>query len=356
MRLNINAGNLLVGRNVRLNEIFGGMPGRLLALVLMAIMLAACTSGGRRAPVEERSDYAKKRAVVPKKNLRENDWRPQTHIVQRGETLYSIAFNYGLDYRELADLNGIRDPNVISVGQELRLIPGNTISAARTGPDGRPPVRSIDASPRSRVSLGTPAASNIESRPVGALLKEQPRVEKYPYSETAVAQIEKPLPVPGPTIAVIGAGAGAGADEAESKPVSKPDIVGEEGEDVALEWSMPTNGRLISGFSETGNRKGIDIAGKLGQPIYASASGKVVYSGSGLRGYGKLVIIKHSSNYLSAYAHNDQVLVKEGQSVTRGQKIAAMGDSDADQVKLHFEVRCHGKPVDPAKFLPLDRP
>ena len=144
-------------------------------------------------------------------------------------------------------------------------------------------------------------------------------------------------------------------DKAASKSDAKPDIAGEDGEETALEWIMPAKGRLIGEFSESANRKGIDIAGKLGQPIFASAPGKVVYSGSGLRGYGKLVIIKHNSNFLSAYAHNNQVLVREGQTVTRGQKIAEMGNTDADQVKLHFEVRYHGKPVDPAKFLPLDK-
>jgi lipoprotein NlpD len=135
-------------------------------------------------------------------------------------------------------------------------------------------------------------------------------------------------------------------------PVAAPDDA-DEGEEAALEWSMPTQGKLIAGFSEAANRKGIDIAGKLGQPVVASAPGKVVYSGSGLRGYGKLVIIKHNKTYLSAYAHNEQILVKEGQSVSKGQKIAEMGNTDADQTKLHFEIRKMGKPVDPAKYLPL---
>ncbi|MDP1996469.1 MAG: peptidoglycan DD-metalloendopeptidase family protein, partial [Gallionella sp.] len=136
---------------------------------------------------------------------------------------------------------------------------------------------------------------------------------------------------------------------------AKADRDTDNSEDEALEWSMPAKGKLIGEFSESANRKGIDIAGQLGQPVTASAPGKVVYSGSGLRGYGKLVIIKHNKTYLSAYAHNDQVLVKEGQNVTRGQKIAEMGNTDADQVKLHFEVRRFGKPVDPAKYLSLGK-
>jgi lipoprotein NlpD len=118
---------------------------------------------------------------------------------------------------------------------------------------------------------------------------------------------------------------------------------------------LPARGKLIGRFSESDRRKGIDIAGKLGEPVMASAAGKVVYSGSGLRGYGKLIIIKHNNTFLSAYAHNDKILVKEGQSVTRGQKIALMGKTDASQVELHFEVRRFGKPVDPAKYLPLGK-
>ena len=119
-----------------------------------------------------------------------------------------------------------------------------------------------------------------------------------------------------------------------------------------IDWAWPASGKVIAGFSETANLKGIDIAGKSGQPVVASGPGKVVYAGTGLRGYGKLIIIKHNNTFLSAYAHNREILVKEGQQVTRGQKIAEMGDSDADQVMLHFEIRRFGKPVDPAKFLP----
>jgi len=116
--------------------------------------------------------------------------------------------------------------------------------------------------------------------------------------------------------------------------------------------SGPAKGKVIASFNEASNLKGVDISGKMGQPVFASAPGKVVYSGSGLRGYGKLVIIKHNKTYLSAYAHNSQILVKEGQSVVKGQRIAEMGDSDTDQVKLHFEIRRLGKPADPLKHLP----
>jgi lipoprotein NlpD len=122
--------------------------------------------------------------------------------------------------------------------------------------------------------------------------------------------------------------------------------------DEKVDWSWPAKGRIVTGFSEAANLKGIDIAGTAGQPVAASAGGKVVYAGTGLRGYGKLIIVKHNAMYLSAYAHNKEILVKEGQQVAKGQKIAEMGNTDADQVKLHFEIRRHGKPVDPLRHLP----
>ena len=297
-------------------------------LLVIAAIFAGCSSGKHRAPIVDKSETGKKSPVTveqtQKKSTREKDWRPEVHVVQKGDTMYSIAFNYGFDYHELAELNAIKDPSVISIGQEIRLFPGrqNTASA--------------------------PAAA--ESKPVEPSIKEQPKLVKYAYSEAALAQIEKiqeaPKPRPAEVVKI-------------PKPVAVTPVVTTDDtdgvEEAELDWSMPAEGKVIAVFSEAASRKGIDIAGKLGQPVVASAPGKVVYSGSGLRGYGKLVIIKHNKTYLSAYAHNDQVLVKEGQSVTRGQKIAAMGKTDTDQVKLHFEVRRFGKPVDPAKYLPLGK-
>ena len=296
------------------------------SLVTVAV-LAGCSSSGQRAPVIERSE-APKRSVAAvdetrKKLSREKDWRPQIHVVQKGDTLYSIAFNYGFDYHELAELNGIQDPTMIQIGQQIRLFPGSA----------RPII--------------PPAA--VEIKPIEPTIREQPRLAKYEYSDAAVAQIEKIQQLAQP-VAIVAES--KPKPEPKPKPETRTDDAADNGEDEALEWSMPAQGKLVAGFSGSSS-KGIDIAGRLGQPILASAPGKVVYSGSGLRGYGKLVIIKHNKTYLSAYAHNDQVLVKEGQNVTRGQKIAEMGNTDADQVKLHFEVRRFGKPVDPAKYLPL---
>jgi len=285
-----------------------------ITLLLMALLITGCASRGYRAPVVERGDGT--RPV----GQRESDWRPEVYVVQKGDTLYSIAFNYGFDYHELAELNHIEDPTLISIGQEIHLFPGRS-----------------------------PSGSVAESKPVETLLKEQPRVVKYAYSEAAMAQIEKVQvqKYSAPMVAM-----------SETKPESKPEAKpaadeGGEADEKGLGWIVPAQGKVIAEFSESDNRKGIDISGTLGQPVYASASGKVVYSGSGLRGYGKLIIIKHNKTYLSAYAHNDKVLVKEGESVARGQKIAAMGKTDTDRVKLHFEVRRFGKPVDPAKYLPL---
>jgi lipoprotein NlpD len=295
---------------------------RYITLLLISAVLAGCSSSGKRAPVFERAEADKKAAQA--KSQKEKDWRPKVYIVQKGDTLYGIAFNYGLDYHELAELNGIKDPKVISIGQEIRLFPGKPAAAAPTAP----------------------AASVAELQ-----IKEQPKLVKYPYSEAAVAQAEKVQKQTTPEAAP----EATQVAKAEGSADTEADDVVDESKEAVPEWTIPAKGKLIAQFSESANRKGIDIAGKLGQPVFASASGKVVYSGSGLRGYGKLIIIKHNNMYLSAYAHNDKILVKEGQNVTRGQNIAAMGKTDTDQVKLHFEVRRLGKPVDPAKFLPLGK-
>ncbi|MCK9355178.1 MAG: peptidoglycan DD-metalloendopeptidase family protein [Gallionella sp.] len=301
---------------------------RIFALLTATVVLVGCASSKQRAPVAERGGVAAKSVVAAEtaraKAQREKDWRPAVHVVQKGDTLYSIAFNYGFDYHELAELNGIKDPGVIQVGQQIRLFPG--------------------------ASRPVPVA---ESKPSEPAIKDQPKLVKYAYSEAAVAQLSTPEKNDKSTVVTP-----AKPEKIEPKlqPKPEPKPVEESAEvepDADIEWSLPTQGNVIAGFSEAANRKGIDIAGKQGQPINASAPGKVVYSGSGLRGYGKLVIIKHNNTFLSAYAHNDKVLVKEGQSVTRGQKIAEMGNTDADQVKLHFEVRRFGKPVDPAKYLSL---
>ena len=290
---------------------------RTINILLAGAVLASCSSSGRYAPVVERGAAKKATTAGAQRDL---DGRPQVYVIAKGDTLYSIAFNYGLDYREIAELNNIQNPDMIHIGQEIRLFPTGTSITAKSVVETRPVP---------------------ESKPQAPYIKEWPKAVRLNYSEQAIAQIEKMQSEMPKSAAVVVA-------KAEDRSSGNTD----EGDGV-LEWGMPATGKLVGEFSESANRKGIDIAGKLGQAVVASAAGKVVYSGNGLRGYGKLIIIKHNKTYLSAYAHNDQVLVKEGQNVGKGQHIAAMGNTDSDQVKLHFEIRKFGQPVDPAKYLPL---
>jgi lipoprotein NlpD len=273
-----------------------------------------------------------------------------SYTVKPGDTLYSIARDHGMDFRELIALNGIDNPNRITVGKVLKVRPAAaaTSSAASSSVATTAPVVSdvVQARP-----LG--AEPVAEKRPPGSnteILKREPKAGKEPYSDQAFAQAQsqgqakpaEPLP---PVVRT------EASPEArpEAKPESRPAEAAVSGDEIA--WIWPANGKTLANFSEGGS-KGVDIAGKAGDPVIAAGDGKVVYSGTGLRGYGKLVIIKHNNLYLSAYAHNQSILVKEGQSVSKGQKIAEMGNTDADQVKLHFEVRRQGKPVDPLKYLP----
>lgn len=301
---------------------------RLLLVALSLILLAGCkASGNRHAPIEERTNVKKSQASDRRSEQYEQDGNYKIYVVQKGDTLYSIAFDNGFDYRELAEQNNIENPSAIQIGQQIKLQISDEGGSERGRSESKAPV---------------------QSAPVIISRKDQPKIAKLPYSEQAVEQIEKLQQEPSQvvqTTVIAAPPAVKHVQEAETATASDSD----------LEWSLPTKGRVIGEYSESANRKGVDIAGSKGQPVLASAAGKVVYSGSGLRGYGKLVIIKHNKTFLSAYAHNEQILVKEGQSVTRGQKIAEMGSTDSDQVKLHFEIRKFGKPVDPAKYLNLPK-
>ncbi|MEF8698758.1 MAG: peptidoglycan DD-metalloendopeptidase family protein [Candidatus Accumulibacter sp. UW26] len=262
---------------------------------------------------------------------------PGMYLVKKGDTLHSIALDHGLDYRELIAWNTIENPNRILVGQSLRIRAPGSPAAGETAV-----VRPVTGGSlgESR-ALGTTAASSAGG------VKREPKAGKEPYSGQALARAQAQAVDP-----VIVAPAVA---RVEPRPEVKPDLKPEAGDAAPggeeIAWIWPANGKLVGTFSDGGN-KGIDISGKAGEAVLAAGGGKVVYSGTGLRGYGKLVIVKHNNAYLTAYAHNRNVLVKEGESVGKGQKIAEMGNTDADQVKLHFEIRRQGKPVDPLKYLP----
>lgn len=323
---------------------------------VLALMAGYGCMTGRPAPVSDRAPQpsaapaakpvqapATAPASAPVAGAPETDPRPEFYTVKKGDTLYVIALDHGLDYKELAEWNGIENPNVIRIGQQLRL---------------RAPASTVVTAP-----LKTPP--KVEGRPVGGAapavaaneaVKSQPKAVKVPYSDQALAQLSgqaqppsKPAVAPSVIPPVVPPVA-----KADPAPEEKPAASAEDDEKVA--WGWPASGKVLTTFNESTNLKGIGIAGKLGQPVIASAPGKVLYSGDGIRGYGKLVIIKHNKVYISVYAHNQLLLVKEGQSVVKGQKIADMGASDADQVKLHFEIRRFGKPIDPLKLLPGDRP
>jgi lipoprotein NlpD len=307
-----------------------------------------CMTSNRPAPVSDRTRQPPAPAVVkpapavpPAAVTPETDTRPEFYTVKKGDTLYLIALDQGLDYKDLAAWNNLDNPNVIRLGQQLRLrAPATTVVTAP-----------LKAAPKVQ---GRPVDSAPPSVAAGGAVKSQPKAVKVPYSDQALAQLSgqtqsnpavapvAPAVVPPPVAKV------------DARPDEKPAATDED--DEKIDWGWPASGKVLSTFNESTNLKGIGIAGKLGQAVIASAPGKVLYSGDGIRGYGKLVIIKHNKVYISVYAHNQQLLVKEGQSVVKGQKIAEMGASDSDQVKLHFEIRRFGKPVDPLKLLPADRP
>ena len=268
---------------------------RLLVIALATgMLLAGCSSTpSGSARVVDRNSAAPKRPTVTSGQ----------YIVKPGDTLFSIAFRYGWDYKELAARNGIAAPYTIRPGQPIRFSSG--------------------AGGSTKVVSGTSSSSTttVIRRPVGT-------------PATPASGASKPAS----TVVIATPAASARVPAAERS---------------AGGWVWPANGVVIGKFASNGSlNKGVDIAGDLGQPVFAAANGSVVYAGSGLRGYGELIIIKHSDTYVSAYGHNRRLLVREGQQVKVGQTIAEMGSTGADRVKLHFEIRRQGKPVDPLQFLP----
>ena len=247
----------------------GGGSWRVLLLLAAAWGMVACMGTAARAPVGERGEKAR--------------WNPGFHVVVRGETLYSIAWRYDVDYKSLARWNGIRPPYIIIPGQRLRV---------------KPPAR---------LSAPSPTKPRAAQAP--------PRTKSVPPPRSSPPKAASPA--------------------------------------VRLHWQWPAKGPVIKGFqAKASGKKGIVIGGRAGQPVRAAEAGKVVYAGSGLVGYGRLIIIKHNNDFLSAYGHNSKLRVHEGDRVRKGQVIAEMGSSGTNRVQLHFEIRYQGRPVDPLRYLP----
>ena len=279
-------------------------------LVIFGCVLLGACSGTGHAPVVSpgEEDTVRKSGSQQELSVKQSRMlaeRPPYYQVRRGDTLYSIAWNYGFDYREVARWNGIKSPYTIYPGQKIRLDPP-TVSPAKQQP-------AEPATTSKKATALTPGP--IEKKNTGTTPQETPSVKKT-EPEKITAQVAKAGPVSGP-----------------------------------IQWSWPVRGTVVKTDTPI-SKNGIDISGREGDPVNAAARGEVVYSGSGLLGYGRLIIIKHSETYLSAYAHNKELLVKEGDHVTTGQNIALMGQTSNGRTILHFEIRKDGKPVDPLIYLP----
>ena len=289
------------------------------------LVVAGCGSKPiTRAPVEDRSSQAPQQTVSTDPRTQavkqppgfENAGKPGYYTVKPGDTLIRIGLESGQSHKDIARWNALDNPNKIEVGQVLRIVQPVAVAEAA----GTKPV----ASSSSTVTALPPANGQSSAASAPA---------KAASATTAAASAPA---------------------KAASAPASAPAVAAvtpAAASDDAVAWMWPGNGAVLAGFDEVKN-KGLDIGGNAGDPVLAAGEGKVVYAGAGLRGYGNLIILKHNNTFLTAYAHNQTLLVKEDQTVKKGQKIAEMGSTDADRVKLHFEVRRQGKPVDPMKYLP----
>jgi lipoprotein NlpD len=316
---------------------------RWFAIVLISLLLVACESSPP-APTIERAPNSSKPAPPIKPISKPNtakDWRPDSYIVKKGDTLFSIALQFGYDYKEIAVSNNITEPYPIKIGQKLsfknlnaKAAPVDNKAVMIENEDG------VVISPIKMDPASSPTIAGAVTAPssVTPLLIE-PKAFRENYSLEALNRMPiisaKPTEIKPTDIK------STDAKQTDAKP----------SDDESIVWTWPTQGKTIASFDGTTN-KGIDIAGNQGQSINAASAGKVIYVGSDLRGYGKLVIIKHDKTFLSVYAHNSKIVAKEGQLVTAGQKIAEMGNTDSNTIKLHFEIRQQGKSVDPAKYLP----
>jgi lipoprotein NlpD len=301
-----------------------------IALLAQIVVLTACATQPA-APTDNRtvespSTTERSKPPVSEQSLPLRQPESPTRTVVHGDTLYSIAWEAGRDYRELAKWNHIPPPYNIKPGQELRVMP--------------PAVEKVPTAPAKPIVANDKPAKKATSKPSASSASK-------PATVTVV-----PTPiVPKPVTAKVD----TSKSKSDTRAKTKTDTVKSSDKVKAGaggSWSWPADGQILKRYSDGDASKGLDIGGTRGQSVRAAAGGRVVYQGSGLRGYGQLIIIKHSDEFLSAYAHNDRIYVKEGDVVKRGQKIADMGSTGTDRVKLHFEIRRQGVPTDPLKYLP----
>lgn len=289
------------------------MSNKAIALLLSFVVLLTTACSNRwAAPVEERT------LNEPPRQHSIANAQPAIYSVKRGDSLYTIGFRYGLDYHSIASWNQIKKPYTIFPGQKLHLQPGQK-------PFSKPTTVVTQAL---RPKIPTSVASTTRTKPLPKPTAKPP-VKQATLSTKPITKTVTKKP---------------------TKTVTKTSLASGRG---TVHWQWPTNGAIIETYlAGDPTRSGLDIAGKEGQAIRAAASGSVVYSGNGLLGYGELIIIKHNDRFLSAYAHNRVRLVAEGENIRTGQKIAEMGRGDNGRIKLHFEIRANGKPVNPRQYLP----
>ena len=346
---------------------------------VFGLALSACQSNPPAPVIERTKTVNKPKPAVTKKSdaVSTKDWRPDSYTVKKGDTLFAIGLENGLDYKEIAAANNIDSSYTIKVGQKLDLSSFKTKpSTTSSAPDNTANTSNVPASTTTKTEDGVvlspiktepavvalpsggQASSPTEVKPAPSAVTPvlvEPKVSREVYSQEAWNRaVQKPAtnPIKTPTVvaAVPADNKTVETKPTDNKPADTKPSTNTNDDPEGIDWNWPTQGKISAGFNEASN-KGVDIAGTMGQAITAAAAGKVIYSGSDLRGYGKLVIVKHNKTYLSVYAHNSKILVKEGQNVSAKQTIAEMGNSDTNSVKLHFEIRRLGKSVDPSKYL-----
>ena len=318
-------------------------------LPLAFFLLVACSTTQPPVPVV---DSVKSGSSGPAKPIGSSNSDNQFYIVQKGDTLYGIALNHGIDFKKLAEWNDIADPKTIRPGQRISLsMPARDSQPELFALPQQPIATTIDPAihPSDPKNVIPQESNNIVD---AGKVKTSPKALKLPFSEQNAARLQYPAksPLPAAQSSPVPSTTAEKNTRIEMAHQPEPSKQDKASDHSNAEWIWPTTGKLLSSFSK--NSKGVKISGQAGQPVLASAAGEVVYSGHGLRGYGNLIIIKHDNTFLSAYAHNSKLLVKEGEAVIKGQKIAEMGNTDTDTIQLHFEIRKHGKPVDPLEYLP----